>query len=116
MKLKSNSSFLYLNCLVLALWVLIRVSYRSQILHQDEYKWALFLENGRLVDFPHPILSPFVYHLFLNCFGIENLRLVPIIISFLGHVLAVLLISGVRLFTKFDIQFITYAKPFCNIR
>ena len=92
MKLKSNSSFLYLNCLVLALWVLIRVSYRSQILHQDEYKWALFLENGRLVDFPHPILSPFVYHLFLNFFGIENLRLVPIIISFLGHVLAVLLV------------------------
>ena len=92
MKLKSNSSFLYLNCLVFALWILIRVSYRSQILHQDEYKWALFLENGPLADFPHPILSPFVYHLFLNYFGIENLRLVPIIISFLGHALAVLLV------------------------
>lgn len=62
-------------------------------MHQDEYKWALFLDNGNLTEFPHPIVAPISYHAFFNYFGVENLRILPIIISFIGHLIAVLLVQ-----------------------
>jgi len=83
---------LILNISILIVWIAIRISYRDQILHQDEYKWALFLENGKILEFPHPPIAPLLYRTFLQNFGIENLRILPIIISFIGHIVAVALV------------------------
>lgn len=85
------NKYLFLVVSLALVFVVSRFFGLGQIYHQDEYRWASIANPffGQLSS-PHPPLAEYLYKFAGRVFGFGNLRIIPLIFSFLNLILVYL--------------------------
>lgn len=84
-KLDQNKIFFII---IIVLFLFIRFLGLGHIYHQDEYRWASIIDPFfQGAESPHPPLAEFMYEFVGRFIGLDWLRIVPMVFSFLSLIL-----------------------------